>query len=512
MKKFASFLLFFISAAAIAVPLDLYSTYVTNYPSQSRKGQWIQLMARGTGTNDMYVMEVDPTTGALPVSGTFTSSFTPNVTDFGVTTNALRTASVIGNTTGQAAFGTGVRSAQTLRVTVATDDVIPASQSGTWNINNVSGTVSLPTGAATSALQGTGNTSLSSIDGKTPSLGQAAMAASVPVAIASNQSAIPVTQSGTWTVQPGNTANTTAWKVDGSAVTQPVSGSVTVSGTVAATQSGTWNINNVSGTVSLPTGASTEATLSTLNGKIANDYGSSATAVRSAAQVGNATGVADFNTGAAGAQTLRTVLAARSEAAATPLSTRLSNGTSFLDTDSGASSSTTLRTVLSTRQESVTTPLAAQLSNGSAAIDYGSGASGTATVRVVPSTRSEAAATPLSVRISDGSAFLDPTSAGGTYADSVRNDYSSTSVTTGAWVQLIASTAAIIKKITIFDSCGQTLELGTGAAAAETRKLIIPPGGIDGQMQLNIPAGTRVSVRAISATCSVGELDITGFN
>lgn len=34
---------------------------------------------------------------------------------------------------------------------------------------------------------------------------------------------IGVSQSGTWTVQPGNTANTTAWKVDGSAVTQPVS-------------------------------------------------------------------------------------------------------------------------------------------------------------------------------------------------------------------------------------------------------------------------------------------------
>lgn len=36
---------------------------------------------------------------------------------------------------------------------------------------------------------------------------------------------VAATQSGTWTVQPGNTANTTAWKVDGSAVTQPVSGS-----------------------------------------------------------------------------------------------------------------------------------------------------------------------------------------------------------------------------------------------------------------------------------------------
>lgn len=32
-----------------------------------------------------------------------------------------------------------------------------------------------------------------------------------------------IAQGGTWTVQPGNTANTTAWKVDGSAVTQPVS-------------------------------------------------------------------------------------------------------------------------------------------------------------------------------------------------------------------------------------------------------------------------------------------------
>jgi hypothetical protein len=54
----------------------------------------------------------------------------------------------------------------------------------------------LPTGAATSALQTTGNTSLANIDGKTPSLGQAAMAASVPVVIASNQSAIPTTVSG----------------------------------------------------------------------------------------------------------------------------------------------------------------------------------------------------------------------------------------------------------------------------------------------------------------------------
>lgn len=42
------------------------------------------------------------------------------------------------------------------------------------------------------------------------------------------------TQSGTWTVQPGNTANTTAWKVDGSAVTQPVSAAAPTNATVTA--------------------------------------------------------------------------------------------------------------------------------------------------------------------------------------------------------------------------------------------------------------------------------------
>ncbi len=60
----------------------------------------------------------------------------------------------------------------------------------------------LPSGAATSAAQTTGNSSLSSIDTKTPALGQATMANSQPVAIASNQSAVPV--SGTVTANAGS--------------------------------------------------------------------------------------------------------------------------------------------------------------------------------------------------------------------------------------------------------------------------------------------------------------------
>jgi hypothetical protein len=71
---------------------------------------------------------------------------------------------------------------------------VNASQSGTWNITNISGTVSLPTGAATSAKQ--------------PALGTAGSASTDVI-----------------TVQ--GIASMTALKVDGSAVTQPVSGTVT---------------------------------------------------------------------------------------------------------------------------------------------------------------------------------------------------------------------------------------------------------------------------------------------
>jgi hypothetical protein len=39
-------------------------------------------------------------------------------------------------------------------------------------------------------------------------------------------STVTANQGGTWTVQPGNTANTTAWKVDGTGGSFPISGSI----------------------------------------------------------------------------------------------------------------------------------------------------------------------------------------------------------------------------------------------------------------------------------------------
>lgn len=60
-----------------------------------------------------------------------------------------------------------------------------ATQSGAWNITNITGTVSLPTGAATAANQATGNTSLATIATNTAGLATAARQDSLLAALGS---------------------------------------------------------------------------------------------------------------------------------------------------------------------------------------------------------------------------------------------------------------------------------------------------------------------------------------
>ena len=110
----------------------------------------------------------------------------------------------------------------------------------------------LPAGAATAANQPTAATLGSTTSGQSGNLAMGAVTTSAPSYTTATTSALSLNTTG-------------GLRVDGSGVTQPVSGNVgitgtvTVSGTVAATQSGTWNITNISGTVSLPTGAATSA-------------------------------------------------------------------------------------------------------------------------------------------------------------------------------------------------------------------------------------------------------------
>lgn len=201
---------------------------------------------------------------------------------------------------------------------------------------------------------------------------------------------------------------------------------------VKVSPSGALTVDSTVTSSVLPNGAATEATLASiaaedfatqttlaaLNAKVSNDYGVSSGAVRTAAQVGNASGVADFGTGVAGAQTLRTVLASDS--------------------------------VINTK----------------------------------PS-RSK--------------------------VDLLYNDYSSTNVTTAAYTQLIASTSAAATKLEIFDSSGEAMILAVGAAASEVDQLYIFPGG-NGSVELSIPASSRISIKAKTATASTGFIAINLYS
>lgn len=77
---------------------------------------------------------------------------------------------------------------------------------------------------------------------------------------------VAATQSGSWIISANSGVDIGDVTINNAAGASAVNiqdggNSITVDGTVAATQSGTWNITNVSGTVSLPTGAATETTL-----------------------------------------------------------------------------------------------------------------------------------------------------------------------------------------------------------------------------------------------------------
>lgn len=78
-------------------------------------------------------------------------------------------------------------------------------------------------------------------------------------------------------------------------------------------------------------------------------------------------------------------------------------------------------------------------------------------------------------------------------------------VDTVNWTELIASTPADITAVEIFDSSGQTLELGVGPAAGEVRKFLVFPGGNGKVRPVEIPSGSRIAIRAISADADAGE-------
>ena len=211
----------------------------------------------------------------------------------------LRVASQIGNASGAANFGAGATGAQTLRVEA--NQGAPGIAANGWYVKPTDGTnsqsftaageakvdITQPLPAGTNVIGAVTQSGapwtadITKIGGAALSFGQALMAASIPVAIASDQSAIPVSQSGAFTV-----------------------------------------------------GLSED-----------HNYGAvGATTLRVASQIGNATGAADFGVGASSAQTLRVsanlAIAGAAVTAGNPVPVSIvsaSTGTEVLDYATSAS-------------------------------------------------------------------------------------------------------------------------------------------------------------------------------
>src|SRR5450755_1763842 len=200
-------------------------------------------------TANTTAWKVDGSAVTQPVSGTVTANAGTNLntslialetggnlaTLAGAVTSAKVQANVsqingVAPTMGNGVTGTGVQ-----RVTISSDST---------------GQVTLATGAntigAVTQASGPWTSNITQIGGSTVTLGSKTSANSFPIVIASDQGSMPMTQSGTWTVQPGNTANTTPWLVTSQAGT---AGGSTPYHKISAASTNATNVKASAGTV-----------------------------------------------------------------------------------------------------------------------------------------------------------------------------------------------------------------------------------------------------------------------
>lgn len=129
-------------------------------------------------------------------------------------------------------------------------------------------------------------------------------------------------------------------------------------------------------------------------------------------------------------------------------------------------------------------------------------------------------ANPDSIQVGDGVTLLEMMAASRAakntqvgYAKSFlfRRDYGSSPLNTAAgYEEINAAIPDDIDLLEIFDSSGETLLIGLGAAASEVDEFYIMPGG-NGKVYLRIASGTRVAVKAVSNDATSGELTINAF-
>lgn len=125
-------------------------------------------------------LTVDGTVSVNDGGGSLTVDGTVAATQSGTWTLGANSGVDIGDVTINNNGGASAVNIQDGGNSITVDGTVAATQSGMWNISNVSGTISLPTGAATQAT-------LSTLNSKVPALGEALSVASTPVTLARDQ-------------------------------------------------------------------------------------------------------------------------------------------------------------------------------------------------------------------------------------------------------------------------------------------------------------------------------------
>lgn len=273
------------------------------------------------------------------------------------------------------------------------------------------------------------STSAASIDGKTPALGQALAAGSVPVVLTAAQ------------------VSTLTPQTDALTDTQLRATAVPVSGPLTDVQLRASAVPVSAASLPLPTDAATQTTLAALNAKV--------TAVNTGAVVVSSSALP---TGAATEVTLASI-------------------------DSKITAVNTGAVTISAALPAGANTIGAVTQSGTWTVQPGNTANTTAWL---------------------------VTQAGKTAVTFATNDYSSTTVTASAYTELISSLSANISEVEIFDSSGEFLYLATGGSGSETNKIIITAGG-NGRIPLSIVSGTRVSIKALSASASTGRIVVNFY-
>jgi hypothetical protein len=420
-----------------------------------------------------------------------------------------------------------------------TNSSLAVTQSGNWDIRNISGTVSLPTGASTSSLQTTGNTSLNSIDTKTPALGQALMASSVPVTIASNQSSFPVTvgTAGTFDifgafVHTRRQAQVTAQFLSGTTLSNLVTTTLSGGGTATITSNSVLQLVSTTAVTAQAKAVTLNTVSYTSGSEIFAEFTVAFTTPTSAAsyqKIGLYSATNGFYVGYNGTTF---AIATRNNS----VDTYVNKGSWNVDNLTGAAGSlftsggspvaidftklnffrirfgwlgiaTVVFEVLS--PDGTFVIFHKILYPNTALVPHILAPNQPITADVSKTSADATSLTMTTVCWVGGSASGNDFGFFSTNAP-VYNAYATTAITTGAYVQLVAATTVQSNEIEIFDSSGQALYLAFGAASAEINQMIIYPGG-NGRVRLAVPAGVRVSAKAITGTASSGFLTISFY-